>query len=172
MEILKHLVFAFPMTIAAWSASCSEWVTWSEPDTSINAVLKEGDAGLIVSCHCYVDVPAGCRSLECAPDTPPPLSILVIEPRANWKEGAEMDVVFKPDDASAQSDTAHGIAITATQVMLDQSPKVDLYTMSKAKISFTVQVGGYMRTFPRANIRAATEPVLRACGDSWNGVPE
>jgi hypothetical protein len=156
--------------LADVSAYAGEWMN-KEDKTAISAQVQEGAAGVIVLCRHTDPTPSDCRSLSCVSDQPPPMTIFILEPRAKWKQGAEMEVTFRSDDPSVAADIAHGTADAETVVAIKQSPVVDIWTMGQSKSLFTVSVGGFSQTFSAANIRNATEPVLRACGDSWGDGP-
>jgi hypothetical protein len=99
--------------------------------------------------------------------------LILREPRAHWQEGEVVDVMPKSDMGDRNPTPLRGIAMGPTRVLIHY--KYDLVgallIMAQAKASFTLSAGGYSRTFPRAKMKAATGPVLRACNDDW-AVPD
>ena len=162
---LSGLAFLLPFILAASPAMCGEWVNRS--DNLVVGVVQDG-AGLVVQCHPPFD-----------------LSFLFDEPRANWQEGAKMEVVTRPDKGmrfgrfGADSLSEYSLSGTVVNPTIVTIKGLDvtgeLWIMGQSRTSFTISVGGYTRTFPSANLRKAVEPVLDACGmkvvtnsDGWD----
>src|SRR5271165_4320927 len=162
---LTRLAFLLPLILAASPSTCGEWVTRSD---NLAAGVEQDDAGLVVQCY-----------------PPSDLSFLFGEPRANWQEGAKMEVVTRPDKGmrfgrfgadSLSEYSLSGTGVNPTMVTIEGlDVTADVWMMGQSRTSFTISVGGYTRTFPSANLRKAVEPVLDACGmkvitnsDGWD----
>lgn len=149
---MKRFIFALPFVLVASAAVGAEWTTWVVPD-SIDAgagITMQDDGSLFVLCkdHKY-------------------LGIAFHEPRALWQKGQSADVVLGLDDGPNLSPWRATATAPATLLIFDAAIQ-NIRIMGQAKTSFKVTAGGYTRVFPATNFHEAVQPVLQACGESWD----
>jgi hypothetical protein len=94
------------------------------------------------------------------------IRIIHTEPRARWKKGDTVNETTMDDDGIGTT-SKYGKALSDTAMIVLNESSFDLLRMGQAKRFFTVTIGSYARIYPVANFKRTTEPVLRACGDSW-----
>jgi hypothetical protein len=92
------------------------------------------------------------------------ISISLVEPRAQWQPGEPIKVTRRTDDGRELSPST-GVVTASNQLVIEKVSTWDVWIMGEAKAFFAIDAGEYTRTFPTANFRNATAPVLHACGD-------
>ena len=150
---MRRLAFAWPLVLVASAAAGAEWAAWVVPNSTDAAagIIMQDDGSLAVLCgedHKY-------------------LGVLFHEPRALWQKGQSADVVLALDDGPNLPPwraTATGPATLL--VVFDATQNIRM--MGQAKTFFKVTAGGYTRTIPATNFHEAVQPVLQACGESWD----
>jgi hypothetical protein len=155
MNTLKRLVCTLPFVVAATAAVAAEWIPWPTPkgSTWVGAGFKHDDGGSLV--------------IICDPNKKL-ISYVLVEPRAHWQTGTTVVVRVKADDGTETPNTpSSGAVIEPTQLVVGEESTWDLYIMGQASHFFAVGAGDYARIFPVANLKEATTPVLRTCGDHW-----
>jgi hypothetical protein len=91
----------------------------------------------------------------------------LIEPRANWQPGQQMQFMTRTDTGGDVNNTVGYVKSRDQLVLSAEDTTWHLHAMGKATIYFGVGTGEYARVFPAAGFRKAVEPVLQACGDHW-----
>jgi hypothetical protein len=157
-------VFTFAAVIVILSSGAlgGEWVTLSD-----RAAGVEEDDGAMLTVTC--DSESGERALH--RDIRGLLLIYFSEPRANWMEYSEIEIVMVSDDSSRTTGRGHGVALSSTDAMLKNDATWVLSVMRKAKHSFTITAGGYTREFSAIKLRETVSSVLERCGDIGNPSP-
>jgi len=151
--MFKSIVCAAVLAMPAAEVLGADWVALSTPNQPIVAAgFRHDDGGsLTVLCNTNEKL----------------IRIIHTEPRANWTEGATVNETTM-DDSGISTTSKYGKTISRTQMILLNESTFDLLRMGEAKRFFTVTTGGsYARIYPTANFKRMTEPVMKACGDSW-----
>jgi hypothetical protein len=154
--LLATIVIAGSVVLPTSSGSCGEWFTTPRGAAGI----EQDGAALVVTCDTRRE-----RALH--PDSRGIILIVLREPRANWKQDSEVEVVTVSDGGSRIFAPSHGIAISSNELLLRNAATWELHEMGKAKNSFTITAGNYARVFSARNLRETTAPVLEKCGDAW-----
>lgn len=148
--MLKIIICAAALGLPATEALCADWAPVQTPNlVGVQYVHDDGGA-LIVVCDSRGKL----------------IRILHTEPRANWTEGDTVNTTTT-DDAGISTTSKYGKAISRIAIIVENESTFDLFRMGQAKRFFTVSIGNYARIYPATGFKRATEPVLRACGDSW-----
>ncbi len=151
MKNLKWLALMLPFLFTASAAAGAEWAAWPADNTPlVIAGIRQDGGSLEVMCdHKY-------------------LSVIFSEPRANWQKGQSIDVALGVDDgpnlppwrAEAMNPSNLGLFDATQQIRV----------MGQAKTSFRITAAGYTRVIPATNFYGALQPVLQACGESWDHI--
>ena len=146
----KILLAAFALGLPATAALCADW-TPAQRSNLIGVQYVHDDGGaLIIVCDSRGKL----------------IRIMHVEPRASWTEGDTVNETTMDDDGISTT-SKYGKAISPNAMIVENESTFDLFRMGQAKRFFTVTIGNYARIYPTANFKRASEPVLRACGDSW-----
>jgi len=146
--MIRTIVCLAALALPASQAVCGDWDEAQTAGNFAGARYRHDDGGsLLVVCD----------------TSNKRIRIMLKEPRANWKEGDAVGVITKNDKGDGNN-TSKGQAVSSTVVLAQAN---DLWTMSNARRFFMVSAGNYARIYPAAGFKSATEPVLRACGDTW-----
>jgi hypothetical protein len=154
LMFIRSFACVLALEISPVEALCAEWrpLEGAKGSPFVSAGFKHDDGGsLIVACDTQSRL----------------ISIVMDEPRANWRPGATLSLTTRADDGSEQKPASTGLVIGPARLIIKDEATWDLSTAGRAKVFFATGVGGYARIWPAANFKTATDSVLKACGDHW-----
>jgi len=148
--MIRTIICLVALALPASQAVCSDWDGARTAGNFVGTRYRHDDGGfLLVVCD----------------TSNKRIRIMHKEPRANWKAGDTVGVTTKNDAEKLGGATSKGQAVSSNVVLVRAS--LHLWTMGNARRFFMVSADNYGRIYPAAGFKSATEPVLRACGDTW-----